>query len=360
MKNIDDLYKLSPVQQDLLNDRLSAQAIYAIEGQLDHARFKTAWEQALARHVTLRTAFYWKGLEKPVQAVQQRPSLLFEVYDWRSANEQSQKLEALISDDRKLSFDLNRAPLMRLSLIQLASDVHRLIWTYHPLILDQASAALVIDNVFRLYRSERLNGTGSFKEYISWLRQQERTGSEQFWSELLRGCDSPSTLDGVAVSTFGPRNEQQAQLSDSLSTALQNFLNQHQITMTALLAGAWALLLCRYNDQDEAVFGVAFSGRPDSLPQINSIAGPFGNVLPARLRVPRHEQLATWLKKIEAWYESAKEHQHVGQQEIRNWSNLPETSFESLISVLPAVSTIRSPEPRVELLHQFTGMDHAL
>ena len=46
LQNIDDLYKLSPVQQELLNESSCVQAVYAVYGPLDYARFKQAWQQA--------------------------------------------------------------------------------------------------------------------------------------------------------------------------------------------------------------------------------------------------------------------------------------------------------------------------
>jgi hypothetical protein len=126
LPNIEDLYKLSPVQHDVLTETVPVQAIYAIDGPLDHAGFKSAWEQAMSRHATLRTAFHSKGLEKPVQAVQQHAALPFADHNWESlpANEQSERFEAFVNEERLRGFELTRAPLMRLSLVRLANDVH--------------------------------------------------------------------------------------------------------------------------------------------------------------------------------------------------------------------------------------------
>ena len=361
LNNIEDLYKLSPVQHDLLTESLVAQAIYAIDGPLDHARFKSAWEQAISRHATLRTAVHSKGLEKPVQAVQQQVTLPLEEHDWKSltASEQSARLEAFVNDEHARGFELTRAPLMRLALISFANDVHRFVWTYHPIILDHASAQMIVRDVLGRYRQEEQAAAGSFREYISWLRQQDRSQAERFWTGLLRDCESPSTLDGVPVSGATIRTEQQIQFSDSRSAAVQSFVAEHQLNLTALLVAAWALLLSRYNDQDEAVFGVMFSGRPASLPQSGSIAGPFSNVLPARVSVSRNAQFLTWLKRVNDWHRKAEEHQHVGLHEIRNWSNFA-ASFESVVTVTSAANTLTPTAPGVELLDQFNGLDHPL
>src|SRR5215510_4110025 len=108
MKNIADLYKLSPVQQDLLIDDRVGQVVYALRGRLDRSRLQRACKQTLARHGVLRTAFYWKNLEKPVQALQQNATLSI-------AEPDPEDVDAFIEADRRRTFDLSHAPLLRLS-----------------------------------------------------------------------------------------------------------------------------------------------------------------------------------------------------------------------------------------------------
>ena len=355
LQNIDDVYKLSPVQQDLLSERWSAQAVYAIEGPLDYARFKSAWEQALLRHATLRTAFHSKNLEKPVQVVQQQVPVTLIEDDWQhlSASEQLANFEAFKTEDHDRGFELQRAPLMRLSLIRFAGDVHRLVWTYHPLILDRPSVEMVFDDVLRFYANEEIaQPAACFREYISWLRQQDAENASAFWTCELSDSEAPSTLNGVIARTSATRNEQQLQLP----TAVHAFLKQHTLSMESLLAAGWALVLCRYNDEHEAVFGFEFPGRPISLAHAGSIAGPFIHVLPARIHLSRGERLLPWLKGIDAWLREADQHQHVSVREICNWTD----SFESVISVAPDTAPISFSELRIELLDHVSAVDHRL
>jgi len=349
LRNIDDLYKLSPVQQELLNESFCVQAVYAVHGPLDYARFKQAWQQAISRHAALRTTFYWEGLEKPVQVIRQNVLLPLEEHDGKN-------VATFIQGDRKRSFELNRAPLMCLSLFRIADDVHQFIWTYHRLILDEPSARMIVDEVF----GNGLPATGSFREYISWLRQQDVSRAELFWRDTLRGCETPSTLIGMSVKASAARNQQQVQLSDSLSSLLRTFVDQHQLSLTSLLLGAWALLLSRYNDENDAVFGVMFSGRPPSLPGVQSIAGPFSNILPARVSVLPKERLLSWLKSLNDWYLEAEQYQYVGQKDVHTWSNLT-GPFESVVAIVPAtVPAAASSEFKIELVDRFDSTEHPL
>lgn len=319
MKNIEDLYILSPVQQSLLNETQVAQAVYTLRGPLDSSRIKQRWEQALARHPALRTAFHWKNLEKPVQVIQQNVSLPFAEHD---ASDVAEFIEA----DRRRGFDLNRAPLLRLSLLRHADDLHQLVWTYHRLILDETSANMIVAEVFG---SNGREPSGSFRDYISWLRQQDPARAGSFWTDMMRACEGPTLLASTPLTTTTKHERQVLELPCAL----------HK---TSLLIGAWALLLCRYNDVDEAVFGLKMSGRPTAVAGVDSIAGPFSHVLPARITVPTNERVDAWLKSIDDWYLEAEQYQHVSH----------EYAFESVVSI--------APELQNSDLDHFDGLYHPL
>src|SRR3977135_4304176 len=91
MKDVETFYPLSPLQKGLLFHVAFAPelALYfqqmscTIDGGLNVAAWKQAWQQAVDRHSILRTSFLWEGLKEPVQVVQQRVELPLEEQDWR-------------------------------------------------------------------------------------------------------------------------------------------------------------------------------------------------------------------------------------------------------------------------------------
>ena len=74
---IDDIYSLTPLQQGLLFHSLwepgtrsyFTQIRLEIQGALDVAAFRAAWENLLGHHPPLRTAFVWEDLPEPFQVV---------------------------------------------------------------------------------------------------------------------------------------------------------------------------------------------------------------------------------------------------------------------------------------------------
>src|SRR5689334_17145432 len=150
-KQIEDTYPLSATQRGMLFHALYApeSGVYVdqlrctFRGDLDAAAFGQAWQQAADRHPTLRTAFAWKRLEKPLQVVGRRVTVPLRRIDWRELAEAEQRarLEAYCADDRRKGFELSRAPLLRVTLIQMADEVFHFVWTVHHLLLDGWSTA---------------------------------------------------------------------------------------------------------------------------------------------------------------------------------------------------------------------------
>src|ERR1044071_4230638 len=90
-QNIESIYELSPMQQGMLFHSLQSpdSGIYVeqlsctLRGKLNASALERAWRRAVDRHTVLRTSFYWKELDKPLQLVQRKVNLPFECYDWR-------------------------------------------------------------------------------------------------------------------------------------------------------------------------------------------------------------------------------------------------------------------------------------
>ena len=142
MKNVQDVYPLSPMQEFMLlhaisrprADVLHDQFCYELEGELDTAAFKRAWEQLVERHSILRTAFVWEEVKTPVQVVRKQVTLPFKMLDWSDQPQPQQRhsLAAFRREDGTKPFNLTRAPLLRLTLIRLAAGRHYFVWdSYH-------------------------------------------------------------------------------------------------------------------------------------------------------------------------------------------------------------------------------------
>jgi alpha-ketoglutarate-dependent taurine dioxygenase len=317
IKNVADIYPLSPMQQGMLFHTLYEpesgaylmHVVGTLPARLDLDAFRRAWGRLLERHAVLRTSFVWKEMNEPLQVVREKVELPWEEQDWRglSAGEQAERLKELVRADRRRGFDLAKAPLMRLTLARLDGGASRLVWSYHHIVLDGWSLPLLFRELFAYYeaitrgREVELPSPKPYRDYIAWLGRQDMSRAEAFWKELLAGFDAPVTLrDGEPTTAAGrDGGEERTRFSPEETAALQAAARGRQLTLNTLVQGALALTLGHLSGRQDVLFGVTVSGRPTGLDGVESMVGIFINLLPMRVRVAPEEPLSAWLRGLQ-------------------------------------------------------------
>ncbi len=360
--NVVDIYPLSPAQQGMLMVVLLAeksseyyfdQVVLTLTGPLDPAAWREAWRRAVARHEALRTQFVWERRERPLQVVRREVELPWEELDWRglSEAERQPRLDALLSADHARGFDLDRAPLLRATLVQWQAGEARFVWSFHHLILDGWSISLVLTEVLAVYtalaagRAEELGELPAprpYGDYIAWLKRQDPAEAEAFWRRELANLDEPTPLpfDGSPEEgrekekDSGWASEQElARLPAETVRGLTAFARGNRLTLSTLFQGAWALLLARLSRRDEAIFGGIVSGRPGELPGVESIVGLFINALPVRVRVDPARALIPWLAELQDRQVEQRSFEHSLLEQVQAWAGMPRDRqlFSSLL-----------------------------
>jgi surfactin family lipopeptide synthetase C len=349
--NIEDLYRVSPIQEGMLFHALAApesgvyfeQFTTAYDQGLDADVFAAAWQQVLDRHPILRTSFLWEDLEAPVQVVHRQVELELARLDWRdrAPGEQGREIAAFAAADRRRGFDLTRPPLLRFTLIRIGEQAWRLIWSYHHLLLDGWSAGLLMHEVAALYQALSRGGTATlparrpFKAYVSWLLQQDPAADEPYWRRVLAGFRQPTPLvvDAPAAGIDLRYELRLIRLSADLTARLKGFAQGRRLTLSTLVHGAWALLLARYSGEEDLVFGTTVSGRPPALQGVESMIGCFINTLPVRVAAPPDSELVTWLLGLQKGLVEMRRHEHTPLLNILGWAEVPRhlPLFESIL-----------------------------
>ena len=213
MKNVEDIYPLSPMQEMMLlrtlshgdTDVLFNQVSFTAEGPVDVDAFRVAWQTLSDRHPVLRTAFMWDKLKRPMQIVRDELEVEFEYLDWsaKSAADQEADLESFRADDRRRGFDPTKAPLHRLALIRTGDASSQLVWSTHHLIFDRWCLSTFFEEFAVCYESGSAAALGPaypYRDYIAWVERQDANATRAFWSVTLSGFDTPTPLSVEAVS----------------------------------------------------------------------------------------------------------------------------------------------------------------
>ena len=351
-ENVEDIYELSPLQRGMLlhsaydgaADRYLSQQTYRADGDFDPDALVRAWQATTAAHPALRTSFHWDGLDKPVQVVHRTVVLPVARHDWSGLDEteQRQRLDELRAADAAAGFDLTVAPLQRLTVIRFSADSFGLVWTYHHLLMDGMSIPVFMDDVLGHYRASLTGGPPPpapppFRDYMAWLAEQDPEAGKRFWIERLAGV-APNRLIPLLPAdpqqATGAVDRRDVQLSASWIQELRAAAARHRVTVATMVQAAWAMVLHRYSDRADVVFGCVSSGRPPALPNVQRVVGVLANTLPVPLVIPDGGDLGTWLREVQREYARMRRYEFAPLADIKKWAGAAGRQlFDSSLSI---------------------------
>ncbi|WP_144162281.1 condensation domain-containing protein, partial [Paraburkholderia sp. BCC1885] len=332
LSGIEDVYPATPVQHGMLFHSLlqSDEGVYVnqkrltLHGSLDRERLHAAWVASVARNPVLRTHFTWAHGGDALQVVHRTVNLPYEEVDWSLVDEKEYegKIARWRREDITRGFDVERAPLLRITVFMRPDGGHDLVWTDHHALMDGWSASQLLGEVLRHYRGESLPEQGGhYRDYIGWLHRRDPEEGRTYWRERLSDVSEPTYLAGalsrsaeVAKDGYG---ELAAAIDAGVTARLAAFAQRQQVTVNTVVQAAWALLLHRYTRQPVVTFGATVAGRPGDLPGVEDLLGLFINTLAIAVHVPGGTRLGDWLRDIQSQAVASQEHAHTPLQEIQ-------------------------------------------
>ncbi|MEZ0612516.1 amino acid adenylation domain-containing protein, partial [Fibrella sp. WM1] len=310
-QNIQDIYKLSPIQAGIyfhwLSERETAvyigQSSYRFHGDLRLDLVQQALNTIFERHAILRTIYTHKKTDDILQIVLKKRSVDVAQQDLRHlpADERDRYIDSYLVSDRHRPFDLNRDAPMRLAVLQSDERVYDLVWTNHHIAVDGWCLGILISEFFACYNAlvaqkpHELAPAGQYGQFVQWLNEQPQATAASYWTTYLTEVDKPT---GLPLHTTTPTSdyvpdEQVLTLTEADTTRLHTLAEQNRLTVSCLLQASWSLLLARYNDTDRVVFGLVSSVRPPVIAGVDRMVGPLINTLPIAPIVDQTASLLT-------------------------------------------------------------------
>lgn len=325
-QNIQDIYPLSPMQEAMLVHSLTAtgsevnfeQSCKRFSGDLDVAAFQRAWTYVFHRHPVLRTAFRWRGLDRPVQVVHRDVPTPLTVETWPAFS--GAKLEARLADDRALGFDMEAGQLVRMTLIRTAPDEAYLIASFHHLLVDGWCLSRLEWEVRAAYeafhrRTEpMLEPVRPYRDYIAWLADVDRAAMRRFFAERLAA--PPDQMPIRPVDPERGFSTARLVLDRDASRSLNGLVRRRGLTIGALAHLAWGLWSATCRGQRDTVFCTTVSGRPPTISGVEQMVGLFINNLPLRLRFDDHTAVGDLVGDVQAQLGDLQSHAYISPLEV--------------------------------------------
>ncbi|MFM9163392.1 MAG: condensation domain-containing protein, partial [Methylocystis sp.] len=280
--------------EDRCQDPYHVQIAFELQGRLDVARLRTAFERLVARHEILRLRVPFAALDRGLGVIGKRG------LDWRVEQEVGRSLEDWLHEDHAAAFDLAQGPLLRIRLIEKSADRHVILLSNHHAILDGWSTPLLFSDLWSLYRGEDLPAPYSWREQLAWLSKQDRAQALDYWRDHFAGAEASGALGlpKARVQKAGI-GEHSVSLSPEVSRQVEAYARQQGLTLSAVYQGAYMLLLARLSSRSEMTIGVTRSGRSSDRPGIERAVGLYIQTLPLRREMGLGEDLSEWLRDLQ-------------------------------------------------------------
>ena len=349
--NIKDIYPLSPMQEGLLfyalykkNSSMGfLQTSYRLQGTLDIFLVEKSLNELFKRHDVLRTAIIFKQVELPLQLVLKDRKVDFSYKDLRGMTSPEEK-ETFIKEfkekNRLRSFDLSQDVLMRVKVIRMEDSTYEFTWSVHHIVLDGWCIGILISEFFEIYNSLLANGfyrlppPVSYQAYIQWLEKKDKNKSAEFWKEYLAGYEEPAHIpQKKAVNTLEQEIAVLSIFIDKTKTnRLQELAKKARVTLNVVMQSIWAIILGKYNNKHDVVFGVVVSGRPSEIKGVESIVGLFINTVPVRIRTAPGTRFTQLLQRVQEDAVTSEPHHHYSLAKIQSENPLKHDLFDHLLS----------------------------
>jgi amino acid adenylation domain-containing protein/non-ribosomal peptide synthase protein (TIGR01720 family) len=350
-EQVESMYRLSGLQQGMLfhnlYDKTSGAYIEQLSADLTDVQqqsFLGAWQEVLKNHSILRSGFYHKQLAIAVQCVYKQVTLPFEVLDLSGLDQEEQEKAILDykKTDRVKGFDLEQAPLMRVTLLKLDKKRMHMLWTSHHLLFDGWSLPILMEEFLRTYETllnkeqPEEKTQDRYEDYIRYIESQNKSKQKDYWQAYLSKTDQGTLLPFVSTGVnrtkgLGDYRTRNTELTIATTEAINQFARQHHITVNTLMQGVWSYLLHGYTGLENITYGVVVSGRPDELPNIEQRVGMFINTLPFCTGIDGQQAIETWLQSIQTQQIESRQYQFTPLNEIQGYAKVEGDLFDSLL-----------------------------
>jgi amino acid adenylation domain-containing protein len=290
-----------------------------VNSAVDVAALSRAFQTLIDRHPSLRTNFINRDSE-PVQFVRRRQKLRFKHRHVDASN--PEELKRCLIEEANRPFDLEREPMLRVSLYTSSPEEHVLLMMAHHIAVDLWSLVVLMNELRELYpaeiRGERVNLPTPSLQYTDYVREQSEmlAGAKgarlwDYWKNQLAGelpvMNLPLDRTRPAVLTYeGAYHDRE--LDAELSQKLKSLSRTCGATLYATLLAAFQVLLYRYSGQEEIMVGALYATGRDSA-GFAGVVGFLDNPVALRANLSANPTFKDYLERVSRTTLDALEHQ---------------------------------------------------
>jgi amino acid adenylation domain-containing protein len=311
-----------------------------IEGYIDVSALDKAFNKVIERHDVLRTKFDYATFKENMQVVYKHRKTKIEIIDISKVNSNKEEyVNSLINQYNENGFDLNKDVLIKLVLVKLDVNKYAIILNHHHILMDGWCIGLIVRELFKIYNGivtgyeEDLKAPAPYSNYIEWLKGKDIIKAEEYWKDYL------AEYNHITKLPFEKENKSNKLLRKKLSLVLDEekskLLNEiaadNKITTNTVIQGVWAILLQKYNNSEDIVYGYVVSGRNPEIEGVEGILGLFINTIPLRVKFTEVSSCKDLLININNSTLKHNHYDYLGLAQIQNVSEVKSKLINNIL-----------------------------
>src|SRR5947209_7442390 len=296
-----------------------------LRGWLDRGVLVRALEEIVRRHEVLRTTFPAVEGEARQQIGEVggvgRVGEVVEVEDLSQEEEQEreQRMQEMAEREATTPFDLGRGPLLRVRLLRMGPEEHRLLFTMHHIITDGWSMGILVREFVALYRAYAQGEETplaelelQYADFAAWQREHQAQRQErelEYWRGQLAGLsvlELPTDYPRPVVAS-GRGRRSRVVFGEELVRQVEEFNRRQGVTMYMTLLAGYQMLLGRYCNQQDIAVGTVIANR--NRLETEGLIGFFINTLVLRSRAEGRKRFAEFVGEVRGTVLSGYAHQ---------------------------------------------------
>lgn len=330
-------FRLSPTQKKLWLTQKETDAVYntqavvRLSGEIDVERLSSALNNLVSANEILRTTYQClPGTTIPVMVISETESITINQHDLTDSPEVSdKKLAALIEKSLQYDFNLEKSPLLQVSLVLVNDNDSRLIVTVPALCSDNTGMNNMLHELFRFYESgqgvEDLDEESmQYADLAEWqievLEDEEAEEGISYWKEkdVLSGLtvDLPMEQRLAQDPGFAPAVHQ-ITLDADLNKAIDDLCNNCSIQPSTFFYTCWQVLISRLSGQGKFYIGIGCNGR--TYDELADAQGLLARFLPGKVSIESDSIFRDMLSRVESEVNENSEY-----QEYFTWEHFTE------------------------------------
>jgi amino acid adenylation domain-containing protein len=284
--------------------------VMKLEGKIDAERLDDTFAKLIQGHESLRTSFHMVE-EESVQRIYDKVEfeIVHEIHEKHEKNNESpitnkgEPATALISSFIR-SFDLSRAPLLRVGLIEIEKNSYLFLVDMHHITADGLSSLVLVQDFAALYSGKELPEIKlQYRDYAGWQNREKVSKKIQeqgeYWKKEYEGeipvLELP--IDHARPAARGFEGDRVTfEINNQISGALQALALEAGATPYILLLAIYNILLAKLTGQEDIVIGSPVAGRKHA--DLENIIGMFVNTLALRNYPSGEKTFALFLGEV--------------------------------------------------------------